>query len=195
MPITGPISEITRGVDAEDLGAAVGQPLRLVGRLDVLDHPARRRRVRRRLRSRSTIRSNARREVRTRSIGVISDSTVRIGLIFSADPSHAWAPAIRPPRRRYSSVSIANHIFSADARLARMLDHLGAAGADARGRGGRQDHQPLAAAGGRRVQHVDAAGRARPSCSRACSAAPTVPDIPPARWIETISLPASSSGS
>ena len=38
---------------------------------------------------RSTIRSNARREVRTRSTGVISDSTVRIGLIFRAEPSHA----------------------------------------------------------------------------------------------------------
>ena len=50
--------------------------------------------------------------VRTRSIGVISDSTIRIGLIFKAEPSHAWAPPIRPPRRRYSSVSIENHISS-----------------------------------------------------------------------------------
>jgi len=73
-----------------------------------------------RLRSSSTIRSKARREVRTRSTGVISDSTVRIGLIFRAEPSQAWAPAIRPPLRRYSSVSIANHIFSSGrARWAR----------------------------------------------------------------------------
>ena len=49
--------------------------------------------------------------VRTRSIGVISLSRVRIGLIFSAEPSQAEAGPMRPPRRRYSSVSTANHIF------------------------------------------------------------------------------------
>ena len=57
------------------------------------------------------MRSNARRRVRTRSTGVISSSSVRIGLIWSAEPIHAWAAPIRPPLRRYSSVSIANHIF------------------------------------------------------------------------------------
>jgi len=56
----------------------------------------------------SSIRSNALRDVRTRSTGVISPSRVRIGLILSAPPSHAWAAPIRPPRRRYSSVSTAN---------------------------------------------------------------------------------------
>ena len=55
----------------------------------------------------ATIRSNARPAVRTRSIGVISRSIVRIGLIFSAEPIHAWAAPIRPPRRRNSSVSTA----------------------------------------------------------------------------------------
>ena len=147
------------------------------------------------LRSRSTIRSNARREVRTRSTGVISDSTVRIGLIFSAEPSHAWAPAIRPPRRRYSSVSIANHSFSsARARRARSRDR--------RRRQRRRARRPRRRARpgpGRRRRWPNrprARGRpATPNCSRACSAARTVPDIPPARWIETMSLPASSSGS
>ena len=33
------------------------------------------------------------------------------------------------------------------------------------------------------------------SCSRACSAERTVPEIPPERWIETMSKPWSSSGS
>jgi hypothetical protein len=33
------------------------------------------------------------------------------------------------------------------------------------------------------------------SWSRACSAAPTVPEMPPERWIETTSSPRSSSGS
>ena len=47
---------------------------------------------------------------------MISCSSVRIGLIFSAEPSHADAAPMRPPRRRYSSVSTANHIFSSRAR-------------------------------------------------------------------------------
>ena len=75
--------------------------------------PRRRRRRRARSRAYSTIRSNARRRVRTRSTGVISSSRVRIGLIFSVEPSKAWAAPIRPPLRRYSSVSIANQILSA----------------------------------------------------------------------------------
>ena len=58
----------------------------------------------------STRRSNARPAVRTRSIGRISRLIERIGLIFSAEPIHACAPPIRPPRRRYSSVSTAKMI-------------------------------------------------------------------------------------
>ena len=58
------------------------------------------------------MRSKARRRVRTRSTGLISSSSVRIGLICSAEPSHACAEPIRPPLRRYSRVSIENHIFS-----------------------------------------------------------------------------------
>ena len=58
------------------------------------------------------MRSNARPHVRTRSIGTISDSIARIGLILSVEPIHACAPPIRPPRRRNSSVSTANRIFS-----------------------------------------------------------------------------------
>ena len=56
---------------AEDLAPALDEPLGLVGRLDVLDDPARRRPSSWRSRRYSTIRSNARPEVRTRSIGVI----------------------------------------------------------------------------------------------------------------------------
>ena len=50
--------------------------------------------------------------VRTRSTAVSSDSIVRIGLMSSADPIHAAALPIRPPRRRYSSVSNRNHILT-----------------------------------------------------------------------------------
>ena len=67
----------------------------------------------------STSRRSALAPVRTRSIGVISCSSVRIGLILSADPSHADAAPILPPRRRYSSVSTANHIFRCS-RVVRM---------------------------------------------------------------------------
>ena len=131
-------------------------------------------------RSRSTIRSNARREVRTRSTGVISDSTVRIGLIFSAEPSHACAPAIRPPRRRYSSVSIANHSFSS-ARARRARSATAAASAPSRAAAAAASTTspwpPQALA-----ESITWTRSARaPSCSRACSAARTVPDMPPAR--------------
>ena len=61
------------------------------------------------------MRSKARPEVRTRSTGVISRLIVRIGLIFSAPPSHACAVPMRPPRLRNSSVSTANQIFMASA--------------------------------------------------------------------------------
>ena len=82
------------------------------------------------------------------------------------------------------------------ARLARVVGDARRRRRPAARRGGRcQQHQSLAAAGGRRVDHVTRASARSPSCSRACSAARTVPDMPPARWIETISWPASSSGS
>ena len=48
--------------------------------------------------------------VRTWSTGAISVPKVRIGLIFSAEPTSAWAAPIRPPRRRYSRVSRQNQI-------------------------------------------------------------------------------------
>ena len=70
------------------------------------------------LRRSSTIRSKARPAVRTRSTGTISYSSDRIGLIFSVPPSQAWALPMRPPRRRYSSVSRQNQMLSDLARLA-----------------------------------------------------------------------------
>ena len=60
----------------------------------------------------SRSRSNMRDEVRTRSTGVISFSTVRIGLTRSVEPIQALAAPMRPPRFRNSSVSIANQSFS-----------------------------------------------------------------------------------
>ena len=93
--------------------------------------------------------------VRTRSTGVTSSSRVRIGLICSADPSSACAAPIRPPLRRYSSVSTANHSFSVSRacsagaeRLAPEAPRLG------RARGG-EHHQRRAAAGGAAVEDVD----------------------------------------
>ena len=74
--------------------------------------PSRRRPLRWRSSAYATSRSNARPLVRTRSIGVISCSSVRIGLIFSVEPIHALAAPIRPLRFRNSSVSTANHILS-----------------------------------------------------------------------------------
>ena len=59
---------------------------------------------------------------------------LRIGLIFSVEPIRARAAPIRPPRRRYSSVSGENQIFSPP-RASAAGDHvLGAAavGGDAR---------------------------------------------------------------
>jgi hypothetical protein len=61
----------------------------------------------------STRCSNARPAVRTRSTGVISRSNERIGLIFMVMPSHACALPMRPPRCRYSKVSMQNRIFTA----------------------------------------------------------------------------------
>ena len=77
----------------------------------------------RRCRISSTNRSTARLRVRTRSTALNSDSTIKIGLRSSADPSHAAAPPIRPPRRRYSRVSRRNHCSDLLARPARRLDH------------------------------------------------------------------------
>ena len=93
--------------------------------------------------------------MRTRSTGVISSSRVRIGLIFRALPIQARAPPIRPPRRRYSRVSIANHIFSSSRVCsARASDGVGVAARRRRGRGA--EHAEAHAAGRRaRVHDVD----------------------------------------
>ena len=89
--------------------------------------------------------------MRTRSTGTSSLSTVRIGLIFSVEPIQALAAPIRPPRRRNSSVSTANHILNS-ARAASMLASTAVQVAAVLGRlGGGQDHQPGAARGRARV--------------------------------------------
>ncbi len=136
----------------------------------------------------STMRSNARPRVRTRSTGVISDSSERIGLIFRAPPSQAWAPPIRPPRRRYSSVSTANQIR----RLSRAAWACAATSCSA------PPACACAAAASssrpRPPQTVrESSTSTRPSkprsasCARACSAESYVPDSAAEMWIETMS--------
>ena len=101
----------------------------------------------------SISRSNARPEVRTRSTGRISDSIERIGLIFSVEPSHAWAPPTRPPRRRNSSVSTANQTLSSrrSAWAASAASSARRARARRRRRGDRHHAEPRAGGGG--VEH------------------------------------------
>ena len=135
--------------------------------------------------------------MRTRSIGTISLSTARIGLIFSAEPIHALAPPMRPPRRRYSSVSMEN-------QSPRSLRVSAAAFSTA----SRSPPRAAAAAAPSATRPVPPAPvresktRTRPSprpsrsiASTACRAASQVPDSPPEMCTETMSLPASSSGS
>src|SRR5215218_6077730 len=78
----------------------------------------------------STRRSNIRLEVRTRSTGVISFSTVRIGFTFSVEPLPA--------------------------RLCNVLGDLARTGAVAGRLGRGQHHEAEAAGGGSRVDHLDA---------------------------------------
>ena len=59
-----------------------------------------------------------REEVRTRSTGVISFSTVRIGFTRRVEPIQALAAPMRPPRLRNSSVSIPNQSRSSLRALA-----------------------------------------------------------------------------
>ena len=98
-------------------------------------------RRRRALRSRanSTMRSNARRRVRTRSTGVISSSSVRIGLICSAEPSHACAEPIRPPAQVLQGVD-REPISASRSRLDRLQRVLGA---EPLGRGAGRDQRTI----------------------------------------------------
>ena len=128
---------------------------------------------------------------------MISYSSERIGLIFSVPPSHAWALPMRPPRRRYSSVSRQNQIRSALRASRTRATTASLVGARAR-RGARGEHAAAEAAAGRfAVDHLDALAEAALGEQRRAPGAPprTVPEMPPARWIETTSWPASSSGS
>ena len=119
-------------------------------------------------------------------------SIERIGLIFSAEPIHACAPPIRPPRRRYSSVSTANRSSARSARAARRAARRPRVGAARAAFAAAIADQPVPRAAGLGVHHLDPPG-ATPrstSASRACSAARTVPEMPPEMWIETMSCPA-----
>ena len=135
--------------------------------------------------------------MRTRSTGVISFSTVRMGFTFSVDPIHALAAPIRPPRLRNSSVSIANHIFSsrrasaAAAATCPASPPAAAAFAAARTRKPR----PPAAVVESTTSTRSPPAPSRSSFSLAWRAASGVPDRPPEMWIETTSRPSAKSGS
>ena len=160
------------------LGRARPAAAASLGRLDVLDDPAVGAVVAGAPPRTRSAGARARALVRTRSIGVISWSIVRIGLIFSAMPSHAEAAPIRPPRRRYSSVSTANHIFRS-ARAASARRSTSSTSAPERGGLARaastirpRPPQPLS-----RVDHRRPVPASAPSCSLAWRAASTVPEI------------------
>ena len=143
------------------------------------------------------MRSNARELVRTRSTGVISFWTVRIGFTRSVEPIQALAAPIRPPRRRNSSVSIANQSRSSPLRLAEARDDLGGRRARRGAARGREDHQAEAPGGGRGVEHVHplaplALAVERSAARRADSG---VPDRPPEMCTDTTSPPSARSGS
>ena len=143
------------------------------------------------------MRSNARPQVRTRSIGTISDSIARIGLIRSVEPIHAWAPPIRPPRRRNSSVSTAKRIFSSS-RTARARAAAACASAPsliALAAATASRPRPAQTLAESTISIRSGAIPRSVSWSRACSAERTVPEMPPEMWIETMSDPCSSSGS
>ena len=116
---------------AEDLAAALDEPLRLVGRLDVLHAPG--------VGAVGVQRAHVLDHPLERPAGgahaldgLDLDSSERIGLIFSAPPIQACAPPTRPPRRRYSSVSRQNQIRQRGARALRVLGDVVQAGAGAR---------------------------------------------------------------
>ena len=130
-------------------------------------------------------------DVRTRSIGRISDSIERIGLIFSVEPSHAWAPPTRPPRRRNSSVSTANQTFRSrrQAWAASAASLGGAAGSGDLAAAIAIIPSPAQAVAESRTTSGRGSIPRSTSWSRACSAVVKVPEMPALRWMETMSLP------
>ena len=95
--------------------------------------------------------------MRTRSTGVISFWTVRIGLTRSVEPIQALAAPMRPPRRRNSSVSMANHRLQLAARRGAGARRSRRPAQARRRRVRRREHeQPEAAGRGGGVEHVDA---------------------------------------
>src|SRR5271167_618612 len=96
------------GLTAEQLGETLCQPLRVLVRIRVLDEPS----------------VGAHRAALAHQLDQPLDPAparphaldgpelrfdLKIGLRSSADPIHAATPPIRPPRLRYSSVSIRTH--------------------------------------------------------------------------------------
>ena len=135
--------------------------------------------------------------MRTRSTGVISFSTVRIGFTFSVDPIHALAAPMRPPRLRNSSVSMANQRRSSLRAAATWsatsfaLPPSRAAFAAA----STMKPRPPAAVVESTTSIRSPPLPSRVSASFAWRAASGVPDSPPEMWTETTSPPSASSGS
>ena len=127
-------------------------------------------------------------------MGTISPSKVRIGLIFSAPPSHAWAAPMRPPRCRYSRVSTANHRRVAPAASrARAATASTSAPVRASATVASTTMPRAPQASFESMTSIRAPDGA--SSAAACRAASTVPEIPPEMWMETMSRPSRTSGS
>ena len=94
--------------------------------------------------------------MRTRSTGVISYSSERIGLIFSVPPSHACALPMRPPRSQVLERVEAEPDLQRLARLAHVRDYRVTVGARARRGAGGEHEQTGAAAAAFGVEHLDA---------------------------------------
>jgi hypothetical protein len=135
--------------------------------------------------------------VRTRSTGVISFSTVRIGFTRSVEPIQALAAPIRPPRLRNSSVSIANQSRSS-LRASATCSTTSLALAPSRAAfaaASTMKPSPPAAVVESNTSMRSPPLSSRVSVSLAWRAASVVPDRPPEMCTDTTSRPASSSGS
>ncbi len=135
--------------------------------------------------------------MRTWQTGVTSSAKVRIGLIFRVVPIAARAAPIRPPRRRYSSVSSENQIppLSRASSLCRTTSSGLAPPLAAVIAASRTIPVPPAALRLSTVRMRSPPLPSRVSRSIACFAESSVPEIPAEMCTETISRPASSSGS
>ena len=130
------------------------------------------------------MRTKARLAVRTFSTGSMCPSLrARIGLIASAEPSKADADPIRPPRRRYSSVSTQNTRKDFVARDRATAAHVSPLAPAAAASAADSTAYPMAMP---RVRE-STTWTGTDACWAASRAPVTVPDISADRWTDTIS--------